>query len=245
LRVLYEDAELLAVDKPAGLHTAPLRPGEAGTLLGQLIERYPEVAQVPGRKPQEPGLLHRLDRDTSGLVVVARTPAAFLELLGQFRAGRTRKEYLAVCLPAAEVKPADRFLLASRFAPFGPGRRKVRVVPVGAPQARGRGRRQASLKSYRTEAQVVEAHGGLVLVRAVIRRGFRHQVRAHLSHLGLPIVGDELYGRPVPSGAPQRLYLHASAVELAHPADGRRLRIEAPLPLDFALCYGGASGGKG
>jgi 23S rRNA-/tRNA-specific pseudouridylate synthase len=79
-------------------------------------------------------------------------------------------------------------------------------------------------------------------VRAAIAQGFRHQVRAHLRHLGLPLLGDELYGRPAPSAAPQRLYLHAAAIELARPSDGRKLRIEAPLPPDFTLCYGGGAG---
>jgi 23S rRNA pseudouridine1911/1915/1917 synthase len=259
LTVLYADRELIALDKPAGLHTAPSRAGE-DTLLGRLLERFPEMAALPGRKPNEPGLLHRLDRGTSGVVLSARTPESFDRLAADFAAGRVRKEYLAVCAPrAAGATPAvgqspdvppragQPLVLESRFVPYGPGRKKVRVVPAGAPGPRGRGRarRKASPESYRTEAEVVQVRGGLALVRAVILRGFRHQVRAHLSHLGLPILGDELYGRPVPSGARARLYLHASAVELAHPADGRRLRIESPLPLDFAPWYGRASGGKG
>lgn len=249
LEVLYADRELIALDKPAGLHTAPLRAGE-DTLLGRLLARFPEVAGLPGRKPGEPGLLHRLDRGTSGVVLAARTTEAFHRLSDDLAAGRVRKEYLAVCVPqaafapAATVKPGDRLQVESRFAPFGPGRRKVRVVLAGDPEPRG-GRRKASPESYRTEAEVVQVRAGLALVRAVILRGFRHQVRAHLAHLGLPLLTDELYGGPVPSGARRRLCLHASAVELAHPADGRRLRIEAPLPPDFALCYGEPSEGEG
>jgi 23S rRNA pseudouridine1911/1915/1917 synthase len=242
LRVVYADAELLVVDKPAGLHTAPLRPGETGTLLDRVIARYPEVAGLHGRKPEEPGLLHRLDRETSGLVVIARTAAAFHGLRAQFRAGQVRKEYLALCNPAAAVRPGDRFRLASRFAPLGPGRRKVRVVLPD--DDRKKLLRRASRELYTTEAEVLSVKPDQALVRAVIVRGFRHQVRAHLSRLGLPIAGDELYGSPVPSGCGQRLYLHASAVELAPSAGGPRLRLEAPLPPDFALCYGGANGGK-
>jgi 23S rRNA pseudouridine1911/1915/1917 synthase len=245
LRVVHEDADLLAVDKPAGLHTAPLRPGEAGTLLAQVIARYPEVAGLPGRKPEEPGLLHRLDRETSGLVLIARTPAAFRGLLAQFREGQVRKEYLALCVPSSTVRTGDRFRIASRFAAFGPGRRKVRVVlqddSGGGVTKRSR---RAARAIYVTEAEVLAAKPGLALVRAELVRGFRHQVRAHLSHLGLPLLGDGLYGRPAPPGAGRRLYLHAAAVELSWPAGGPRLRVETPLPADFQLCYGEASEGK-
>jgi 23S rRNA pseudouridine1911/1915/1917 synthase len=227
LRVLFEDEELLAVDKPTGLHTAPLRRGEGGTLLDLVIARYPEVAALPGVKPVEPGLLHRLDRETSGVVLIARSVSAFQELLAQFRAGEVRKEYLALCVPTAAVSPGDRFRAASRFAPSGPGRREVRVVP-----AEGRAR-EATAESYFTEAEVLRVREGLALVRAVIVRGFRHQVRAHLAHLGLPIVGDPLYGAPAARGAPARLMLHAAVVSLRHPGSGKAIRLEAPLPPEF------------
>jgi 23S rRNA pseudouridine1911/1915/1917 synthase len=244
LAVLYADAQLVAMDKPAGLHTAPQGRAGEDTLLARLLERFPEIAALPGRKSGEPGLLHRLDRGTSGIVLAARTSEAFIRLSADFAAGRVRKEYRALCAPAARLQPGQSFSMESRFAPFGPGRRKVRVVPAGAPDGEaGRGRRKPSPGVYRTEAAVLQARAGLALVRVVISRGFRHQVRAHLAHLGLPIVGDELYGAPVPRGGGQRLYLHACAVELAHPGSGASLRIDSPLPPDFALCYGVLSEG--
>ena len=226
LRVLFEDADLVAVDKPSGLHTAPLRQGEGGTLLDLVIARFPEVARVPGVKPVEPGLLHRLDRETSGVVLVARTASAFRGLLALFRAGAVRKEYLALCVPAAAVAPGERLRAASRFAPSGPGRRRVRVVPVGG-KARG-----ATAAAYATEAEVLQVREGKALVRAVIVRGFRHQVRAHLAFLGLPIAGDPLYGAPA-SASPARLFLHASILSFRHPVSGRAMRFEAPLPPEF------------
>ncbi len=140
LAVLYADEQLIAVDKPAGLHTAPLGRAGEDTLLGRLLERFPEIAALPGRKPAEPGLLHRLDRGTSGIVLVARTAEAFHRLSADFAAGRVRKEYLALCAPPdfapVRARPGQRFVLESRFAPFGPGRRKVRVVPAGGQDAR-------------------------------------------------------------------------------------------------------------
>lgn len=228
LAVLYADGALVAVDKPAGLHSTPQgRVGE-DTLLGRLLAGFPELAGLPGRRPGEPGLLHRLDRDTSGVLLAARSPEAFHSLSADFAGGRVRKEYLALCVPAGEVRPGQRLEAESRFAAFGPGRRKVRVVPPDGPQASGR--RRASPGVYRTEAEVLQVRGGLALVRAVILRGFRHQLRAHLSHLGLPIAGDPLYGAAEAPGAPGRLCLHAWRIGFRHPHDGRAMRLEAPCP---------------
>jgi 23S rRNA pseudouridine1911/1915/1917 synthase len=229
--VLYEDSHLLAIDKPAGLHTAPLQPGEGGTLLGEVIARYPEIASLPGIKPMEPGLLHRLDRETSGVVIVARTAEAFAALRAQFAAKQVCKEYLAVCVSAAV--PAGPLRIESRFAPYGPGRKEVRVVLEA-------GRRNVSSRLYATEAQVLEARGGRALVRAGLLRGFRHQVRAHLAHLGLPILGDPLYGVPCPAGVPARLYLHAARVDLLHPVTGAALSIRSPVPPEFPAALGQA-----
>ena len=238
MRVLYEDRDLIAVDKPAGLHTAPLRKGETDTLLAQVLERCPEIAALPGIKPSEPGLLHRLDRDTSGVVLLARTEAAFQRLRAEFAGGRVHKEYLALCAPTTAVRPGQRCAMESHFAPYGPGRRMVRVVPAGQ-EGPGEGGRKTSAGLYHTEVEVLEVRGSRALVRARIVKGFRHQVRAHLAHLGLPLAGDPLYGVPASPGACGRLYLHASAVELEHPASGVPLRIGSPLPPDFALWYGG------
>ena len=231
LVVLFEDAGMVALDKPAGLHSAPLRPGETETLLARVIQRYPEVGSLPGVKPVEPGLVHRLDRDTSGVVVVARTPDAFSALRRQFEAGETRKEYRAICRAAPGAQPGAHLEIRSRFAPFGPGRRMVRVV---LPQTRGgRVLREAPLVVYFTEARIEAMEGERVLLSAELRVGFRHQVRAHLSHLGYPIYGDPLYGVPAPQGVPDRMYLHASGIWLRHPLTGEPMRIQSPLPEEF------------
>ena len=242
LSILYEDGQLLAVDKPAGVHSAPLRPGESGTLLGLVIARYPEVAGLPGIKPVEPGLLHRLDRETSGILLVARTAEAFSSLRAEFEAGRVRKEYIALCACRVEARAGKRLWLESRFAPYGRGGRRVRVL---LPGEEGRyAARQASPRLYRTEVQVLERQGSWALVRANLLRGFRHQVRAHLAHLGLPIAGDDLYGVEAPPGVPERLYLHASALELPHPASGQALRLSSPLPPEFRLPPAGGGVGR-
>jgi 23S rRNA pseudouridine1911/1915/1917 synthase len=231
LVVLFEDASMIALDKPAGLHSAPLRAGESETLLARVIERYPEVAALPGVKPVEPGLVHRLDRDTSGIVLVARTPPAFAALREQFNAGEARKDYRAICRGAADVKAGTHLEIRSRFAAFGPGRRMVRVV---LPETKGgRVNREAPLTVYFTEARIEAREGERVLLSVELRVGFRHQVRAHLSHLGFPIYGDPLYGVPSPPGAPARMYLHACGISLRHPLTGEPMRLESPLPEEF------------
>jgi 23S rRNA pseudouridine1911/1915/1917 synthase len=237
LAVLFEDDQILAVDKPAGVHSAPLRMGESGTLLGLVFARYPEVTGLPGIKAVEPGLLHRLDRETSGILLVARTAEAFNALREEFMAGRVKKQYTALCACRIEAWAGERLRLESRFAPYGRGRMRVRVL---IPGEEGRyAARKAAPGLYRTEIEVLERQGSWALVQASLLRGFRHQVRAHLAHLGLPIAGDELYGVEAPRGAPERLYLHASALELRHPASGQALRLSSPLPPEFRLPGGG------
>jgi 23S rRNA pseudouridine1911/1915/1917 synthase len=240
--ILFQDSALLAVDKPAGMHTAPLRPGEKGTLLGLVINAFPEVAALPGMKAVEPGLIHRLDRETSGVVVVARTAEAFAALRDAFDAGGVRKTYLAACA-AGGTAAGGPLCIQSRFAPLGVGRRKVRVVMPGA-----RGRRilrEAARELYTTRAEIAAAAPGRLLLRATIERGFRHQVRAHLAHLGYPIIGDELYGVEVPAGFPRRMYLHAAAIDLAHPLTGEALRLVSPVPEELGSMFPESESWKG
>jgi 23S rRNA pseudouridine1911/1915/1917 synthase len=237
LAVLYEDGGMLVVDKPAGLHTAPLRRGEGGTLLESVIAAYPEVASLPGLKPMEPGLVHRLDRETSGCVVVARTPAAFAALREAFDAGRAVKSYTAACGCAERDRATGETLsIQSRFAPYGRGGRMVRVIQPGE-KARA-GRRGATEALYATEARVAARGPDRALVEARIVRGFRHQVRAHLAFLGLPILGDPLYGTPVPEGFEPRMYLHASRIALPRPGAGEPLVVESPEPPGFLALFG-------
>ena len=240
LRIRFEDLDFIVVDKPAGMHTAPLRAGETGTLVDLVIRRYPEVAALPGIKPVEPGLVHRLDRDTSGLVVIARTVEAFNVLRGSFASGGVRKHYIAACACLVDgMDTGTPLRIESRFAPYGRGRRMVR--PVLAGEKSRRLLESASTETYVTEAQVTAGAGGTsggnvggkVMLTASIMRGFRHQVRAHLAFLGFPILGDPLYGAAVPEGVAARMYLHAVRISMSHPTTGLPLEVEAPLPAEF------------
>jgi 23S rRNA pseudouridine1911/1915/1917 synthase len=237
LTVLYQDADMLVVDKPVGMHTAPLRPDETGTLLDRVIAVFPEVAGLPGVKKVEPGLVHRLDRDTSGLVVVARTADAFAALRDQFASGQARKSYLAACAVVVEEGPGDALRIESRFAPYGAGRKMVRVV---LPEET-RIRRSPTRELYTTEATIIARAAGRALILARIAKGFRHQVRAHLAFLGYPILGDLLYGTPVPDGSPPRMYLHASEIALRHPTTQAGFSVSSPIPSEFDGLFPGFS----
>jgi 23S rRNA pseudouridine1911/1915/1917 synthase len=224
LRVLYEDRHLVAVDKPAGIPSHPLHAGETGSVAAALVARYPECA-LAAADPREGGLGHRLDVGTSGVLVAARDRETWRALRQALGAEGCQKTYLAEVrgpLPDSADRPfvevGSRPGAIAVTAPIGRiGRRGSRVRLDG-----GRNPLPA-----RTEMAIRERRGETTLVTAWLSRGRAHQVRAHLAHLGCPVVGDPLYG---PEDSPGPLHLHALAVALRHPATGAPLCIEAPLP---------------
>jgi 23S rRNA pseudouridine1911/1915/1917 synthase len=218
--VLHEDAELIVVDKPAGVACHPLRPDELGTVASAMVARYPELAGA-GDQPREAGLVHRLDTTTSGALVFARTRRAFDDLGAQMRGqrgGLCVKLYDALVEGDATALDRIDFPLVSR------GQRTVAltggVLVLGA---------QAAV----TEVAPARRVGGFTLVEARIEAGRRHQIRAHLAAAGHPIAGDALYGASI-AVAIDRPFLHARRVTLRHPGTGEPLAVEAPLPRDLA-----------
>ncbi len=208
-RLLYADEHLAAVDKPAGVASQPTLTADRGTLPDL-------VAALLGA---EVTVVHRLDRETSGVTVLARTRPAAAALSEAFRAGEPGKTYLALCARAPE--PAEGRIAAPLGKdPLVPGRR--RVTPGG----------EAAATRYRTLAV---GPGGAALVEARPETGRTHQIRAHLAHLGAPLLGDPRYGGPRLCGdvAVPRVMLHAASLEISHPVGGAHLRFEAPLPGDF------------
>lgn len=221
LRILHEDADMVVVDKPGGVPSHPLREGEKGTIAQALLARYPEMAGV-GFSAREPGIVHRLDVGTSGLLIAARTKAAFDALRASLAAGRWDKRYLAL----VAGKPDARFVVDASIANH-PGDAQ-KVVVSGDPLEGSR----LDAKSARTDVHAVERFADATLVECEARHARRHQVRAHLAFAGYPIVGDLLYGGPVEAGL-TRHFLHASKISLPHPGDGRLLELEARLPADL------------
>ena len=222
LPVLFEDAHLVVVDKPPGVPSHPLAPGEVGTVASSLVARFPEMASV-GYSPREPGIVHRLDTDTSGLLLAARTPAAFEALRDALRAGRIDKRYVAACAGRA---PGPRLL---DWPIANHPKDKRRVVACLDSIEMGR------LRARPAETEVLEVRhvGERSRVQVRARSARRHQVRAHLAAWGYPLLGDPLYGGPETPGL-ARHALHASALGLVHPITGEDVVIAAPLPADLA-----------
>jgi 23S rRNA pseudouridine1911/1915/1917 synthase len=228
LDVVYEDADLLVINKPPGLavHPGSGRPG--GTLANALIARLPELAALG--EGLRPGIVHRLDKDTSGLLVVARSPRALASLRRQLAARSLSRAYLALVhgnLPHRE---------GTIDAPVGrhPRHRiKMAVVSSGRPAV--------------TRYRVVEAFARYSLVEASLVTGRTHQIRVHFAHLGHPVAGDRVYGRGRDDLGIGRQALHAWRLRLHHPATGAELAFEAAPPADFvsAVAQARAQGSSG
>jgi 23S rRNA pseudouridine1911/1915/1917 synthase len=210
LSVLWEDEALVFVDKPAGMPSQPLAPGELGTVANALLARYPEMAAV-GDDRREAGLCHRLDVDTSGVLLAARTRPAWEAMRRAFGAEReVDKRYLALaCGPIADEGVIE--------VPLENAGDHVRTA-LG-----GEGR------PARTEFSVRARRGAYALVDVKLVTGVLHQVRAHLAAIGAPIVGDALYGGPSEPGL-DRFFLHAASLSVTHPVTREYLTVESPLP---------------
>jgi 23S rRNA pseudouridine1911/1915/1917 synthase len=216
LSILYEDAFLLCADKPAGMPAHPLARGERGTLASALLARYPELAHV-GYSAREPGIVHRLDTGTSGLMLAARDQATFEALRAQLSRGEIDKRYLALCAGAPDAPAVHEAWLSARGK---------RVTVALAPIASGQRVRTELLTAQRVRG----GDHALVSVRVHVAR--RHQIRAHLAALGHAIAGDELYGGCALPGL-TRHFLHAAELHLVHPRTGAALTITSQLPADL------------
>ncbi|HEX9573287.1 MAG TPA: RluA family pseudouridine synthase [Myxococcales bacterium] len=221
LRIVHADGQVVVADKPAGMPSHPLKPGETGTAANALVGRFPELASV-GPAPREGGLVHRLDTDTSGLLLAARTDAAHALLRAQFAARTVEKGYLA--LVAGELHAGGEIDVPLAHDPHDA--RKVRAA--SDPEwAEAHEARPAS-----TRFTPALRRAGFTLVDVEIATGVLHQIRAHLAFIGHPLAGDALYGGPELPGL-SRHFLHAARLAFAHP-DGSRPRFDSPLPEDLA-----------
>ncbi len=213
LHFLYQDADLAVVDKPCGMVVHPANGNESGTLVNALLFALPDLSGIGGVR--RPGIVHRLDKDTSGLLLVAKNDAAHLALSAQLKDRTMEKHYLAVVegsmgAPSGSIdKPIGR-------SPRD--RKKMAVVADGRPAL--------------TEWTLLEPLRGASLVDVRIHTGRTHQIRVHMQSVGHPVAGDPLYGLRHGVATP-RLLLHAHTIQFTHPRTGERLRLEAPLPPDF------------
>ena len=226
IAVVYEDRHLLVVDKPAGLSVHPGAGRASGTLVNALLHRVRDLSGIGG--VLRPGIVHRLDRGTSGLLVVAKDDATHLALSRQFAGRSVEKEYLAVVIgvPRAAEGTID--------APIGRDPVHRKRMSVRAPRGR------AARSTYRIEERL----DGAALLRVRISTGRTHQIRVHVAALGHPVAGDETYGgrrrpasrRPEARAALETLTrpaLHAARLAFTQPATGERMSFESPLPADM------------
>ncbi len=211
--VRYEDEQILIVDKPPGVVVHPSKGHAAGTLVHGLA-----ALGVAGGDPERPGIVHRLDRDTSGLLVVARSPRAHRRLGQAMRRREIERTYTA--LVHGSPPPALTIDL-----PVGRDRRRRTRMAAGPDAGR----------DAVTHFRVLEPLAGVALVEARLETGRTHQIRVHAESAGHQIVGDPLYGRPgAPTFGLTRQFLHASRLELPHPESGEPVAVESPLPPDLA-----------
>ncbi len=216
LNVMFEDEQLIVIDKPAGLVVHPGNGNPSGTLLNALLHHAPELAAIP-----RAGIVHRLDKDTSGLLVVARTLIAQTDLVRQMQARSVRRHYLALALGAvARDGTVD--------APIG--RHAIQRTKMAITRAGG--------KEARTHYSILERFARATLLECRLETGRTHQIRVHLASIKHTLVGDPVYGRNK-SGDPRldafpRQALHAWQLALQHPTDDVEMAWESPLPADFA-----------
>jgi 23S rRNA pseudouridine1911/1915/1917 synthase len=225
LRVVYEDPDVLVIDKPAGLVTHPAPGHRTGTLVNALLARGGAEAYGQIGGAERTGIVHRLDRDTSGLIIVARNDRAQAALMGQLRARRVKKTYLALVAgtPPAQVGRVE--------APVGRDPRhfgRMAVVATGRPAVTG----------YR----VRERFEHWTLLELDLVTGRTHQIRVHLASIGHPVAGDPVYATGPARRGPhdlERLFLHSWRIEFVSPATESLVRAEAPLPADLEQVLAG------
>lgn len=222
LDVIYEDQALMVINKPAGLVVHPAAGHQDGTLLNALLHHAPELAKVP-----RAGIVHRLDKDTTGLMVVAKTLEAQTDLVAQLQARSVTREYEAVVVGVMTAGGK----VDEPIARHGTNRQKMAVM-VGGKQA---------VSHYR----VITRFRAHTHVRVKLETGRTHQIRVHMSYIHFPLIGDQTYGgrMRIPAGATPELIetlrgfprqaLHARRLELQHPDDGRTMSWEVPLPADM------------
>ena len=212
LDIVYEDETIAAINKPAGMVVHPAYGHTSGTLVNAVLARWPQIAAFS--EPERAGIVHRLDKDTSGVILVAKTAAALERLRAQFRTRAVAKRYLALVegLPDTPDGLID--------APIGrdPNQRKRMAVV--------RGGREAV-----TEYHVLETYADFSLLEVLPRTGRTHQIRVHLAFVGHPVVGDTVYGRRKQSIKLNQHFLHAASLTVARPDTGEPITVEAPLPV--------------
>lgn len=212
LDVLYEDESVLVVNKPAGMVVHPGAGNPAGTLVNAALAHFPAIKEVG--EPSRPGVVHRLDKDTSGVIILAKTQLAYHHLVRQFKSRKTEKTYLAL---VDGVPPTPTGRIEANVHRDEHYRQKMAVA------YEGKGRRAIS------EYVTLKTYANHTLLEVKPLTGRTHQIRVHLAYIGTPVAGDQIYGRRKPSISGERFFLHAEKLKIDLP-DGTTKEFMAPLP---------------
>lgn len=236
LDVVYEDETLIVINKPAGMVVHPAPGSKDGTLVNALLHHFSSL----GGDAMRPGIVHRIDKDTSGLLVIAKTDSALVHLQAQFAKHTIDRRYLALC--KGVPSKADPRLAGIAGVGFEDGG-IIRIATQIARHKTDR-KRQAVVKSGGrhaiTRARVLQEFDGVALLECQLQTGRTHQIRVHFSHIGHGLIGDPTYGRAkLPRHLPDALHrlsrqaLHATHLGFIHPESGEHMAFDAPLPVDF------------
>ena len=216
LDILFEDEDILVINKPAGMVVHPAAGNESGTLVNAIIYIYPDLPGIGGEK--RPGIVHRLDKVTSGLIIVARNDRALRHLQAQFKERSVKKSYLALV--------TGRFHRREVFVDAAIGRdpndrKRMAVIPKN---------QSIKSRSAQTRVSLVKYYGDYSLVRCKPLSGRTHQIRVHLSYIGFPVVGDSLYGIRKPQLKLKRTFLHAAELTFRHPGTDHEVTFSSDIP---------------
>lgn len=227
LPILYEDQDLLVVDKPAGLSVHPSGPGMRGTLANQVVEK---VAKGVGEELR-PGIVHRIDKDTSGILLVARTARAYEALVEAFKRRKIQKKYLVMVLGILKHKEG---IIESPIGRALKSRQKMRVSHIAD------GKEALSVYRVLREFRLEKLRQPVSLMEVEIKTGRTHQIRVHMAAIGYPVLGDDKYGNKKINRlfrnrfGLKRQFLQASEVVLEHPCVEKKMRLKAPLAVDLS-----------
>lgn len=214
LKILYEDESIAAIDKSAGMVVHPAAGHTHGTLVNAILARWPQTAQVGG--DNRAGIVHRLDMDTSGVILIAKTEAARLALMSQFAARTVQKRYIALVVGLPNARSGEINVPLGR----DPNKRKqMAAIPTN------RGGRESV-----THFRILTTYEGFTLLEALPKTGRTHQIRVHLAFIGHPIAGDRVYGPRKQKIRLDRHFLHAESLRFVAPSTGQSLTVSTPLP---------------
>ncbi|MBE6366604.1 MAG: RluA family pseudouridine synthase [Lentisphaerae bacterium] len=223
--LLYEDEHMAVINKPPGVVVHPAPGNLDGTVVNAILSRYPELRSAELPDGSRPGIVHRLDKDTSGCLAIARTPEAQFKLGAAFAERSTRKTYLALTVGVPQER---RGRIENLIGRHPVNRQKMAVVQTNG---------KTAISEYEVVTDGWLGKLRVALVRVRIYTGRTHQIRVHLAGLKTPVLGDEVYGGARQAIGVPRQMLHAWRLQIPHPISGEMIKVEAPLPQDFAELY--------